>query len=246
MNISLRQDVLPAFQGNAIAALYPSESSEKVGGIDVLVVIDDQNGAKAGPLAERIREAAEQSMSENGGDKNPFEVSTDGDIKKYRLVGEAEDSLREGLTNVDDKVFNSDLLAKDKTITWAIIGNTVVASSSTKLLDRAIANLKNPTAGLSTDALWSPYEKTLLDGSQTISAFNLSRMAEGFENTLHIDKMGDEKETVQEVVDILKTLKEPFRIQAKTTEGESTMKLFIPMDYDKLIDMIGKAINDKD
>jgi len=242
-NISLRQDLLPAFQGNAIVAMYPSESSDKVAGFDALVVIDDQNGAKAGALAERLREFAEREIEKDGTDK-PFEVSTSGDVKKYRLVGEAErslqDSLNEGFT--DDSPLEQGAMTKDKTITWAIVGNTVVASSSAKLLDRALATLANHEGALSSDSRWASADKTLLNGSQIVASFSIARIAEGLENTIRLDRTGDDGKTFKEIIEGLKSLTEPFSIRTKIADGRMSVGLFIPMDYDRLLDLIGKNI----
>lgn len=244
-NLSLRQDVLPAFQGNAILAIYPSESAEKVAGVDVLLVVDDKNGAKAGALAERLREFAERQIEKEGHDK-PFEVSTSGDVKKYRLVGDAERELQDGFDKSfegDDAPFDKAAMTKDKTITWAIVGETVVASSSAKLLDRAIAGLSSHENGLATDPRWTSAQKTLLSGSQVLTTFSIARIAEGVENTVRTEKMDQEgAKTFKDVIDALKTLTEPFSVQSKMSGGEMNTHLFIPMDYDKLLDLLGRAI----
>ena len=139
MSISVKQDVLPAFQGNAIVGFYPSPSSANPAGADLLLVIDDQNGAKAAALAERVRERFEQEITQHG-DEAPFNVKVEGDIKRYTLAEEASAELQDGLSDSigSGGALKADVISKDKTITWALVGQTVVASSSAKLLDQAI------------------------------------------------------------------------------------------------------------
>jgi len=247
MNLSLRQDVLPAFEGNAIAAIYPSESADKVAGVDVLVLVDDQNGAKPGALAERVREYAEREITKDGKTEAPFQVMTEGNVKKYRLSAKPEHDMQTSMSDGigEGGALDRDIMSKDKTITWAIVGDKVVGSSSAKLLDRAIASLNDHQNGLNTDSLWAPAEKNLLDGSQILSTFSVARIAEGFQNTMHMDKMGDDSKVVGDIVDALKGLTEPFSIKSKTTDGAVSMKLFIPMDYDRLFDMIGRNMDKK-
>ncbi|MBC8063808.1 MAG: DUF3352 domain-containing protein [Chlorobia bacterium] len=245
MNLSVRKDILPAFQGNAVIGIYPGQSSTDPAGVDVLLVIDDQQGSQAAALAERLRERLEQEIQE-GSAEPAFEVKVDGDVKRYTLAGEAaaefQDGIAEGMG--DGGAVRGDVLAKDKTITWALIGQTVVASSSAKLLDRAIASLKTREHGLETDSLWQGRSKDLVNGQQTLVAFNIARMVEGFQNSIDMKKWGEDGKCVQEVMDALKGLNEPFAVKSATANGKLSMGLFIPMEYDRMIDLIGQSIED--
>ena len=243
LNLSLHQDLVPAFQGNAIIGFYPSEASDKVAGIDVLVVFDDKNGATPGALAERLRESIERQAKQQQPDTEPFESSTEGDVKKYRLSADVEKEMQDSFaeeTSGEDDVVDSQALMKDKTITWAIVGETVVLSSNQKLLDRTVSSLKGRRDGMNSDSAWAPSEKNLIDGSQTLFALSISRMAEGFENTFRIEKMGEDTKSIREIVESLKALKDPFYLKTRTEEGKTDMGLFIPMDYDRMIDLIGE------
>lgn len=241
IGISMRQDVLPAFQGNAIIGFYPSPESNNAAGVDLLVVVDDQNGAKASALAERLRERFEQEMAEEG-EESPFVVTKDGDVTRYlladQMASELQDSLYEEFSG--DGTVKADILTKNKTIAFALVGHNVVASSSVKLLNQAIEGLKTQENGLETDPLWKGRSKDLIQGQQTLLTFNIARMVEGFENSINVQKWDENGKTVKEVIDVLKDLKDPFVLKSQTSGSKMSMGLFIPMDYDKLIDLIGR------
>lgn len=243
-NLSLRQDVLPAFQGNAIIGFYPNAGGSSAEGADILLVVDDQNGAKAAALAERVRERLEQEIAQNG-EQDPFEMTEVDGVKRFTLAAQATAELQEGLNEsmTNDGPVKPGVMSKDKTITWALVGQTVVASSSTKLMDKAIASLKSKQSSLEADALWKGRTGELVRDQQVLLAFNVARIVEGVENSLDMKKLGENDKTPQEVVNVLKGLTEPFYIKTATSNGRSSLGLFIPMDYDKIIDLVGKNID---
>lgn len=245
--VSLRQDVLPAFQGNAIIAFYPNPNEKNAAGADLLLVVDDQQGARAANLAEHIRNQVESEILAQG-EESPFEMTEEGDVKKFRLIDSVTDEMQTDLTEGmgDSSPLKSDVLMKDKTITWALVGQTVVASSSQKLLDAAIAGLKTRENGLETDALWQGRTRSLIQGQQVLATFNLARIAEGFQNSVDIEKTGEDGKTIREVSDSFKKLTEPFVIKSATSTDSTSMDLFIPMDWERLIDLIGENMNQRE
>lgn len=243
-NLSLRQDVLPAFQGNAVIGFYPNTGASSAEGADILLLIDDQNGAKAALLAERVRERLEQEIAE-GNEESPFEMTEVNGIKRYTLAGEASAEFQDGLSESlsSDGAVKAGVMSKDKTITWALVGQTVVASSNAKLMDKAIASLQSKQSSLESDPLWKGKTNLLVKDQQVLLAFNVARIVEGVENSIDMKKVNKDDQTPQEVVNILKGLKEPFYVKTSTSNGRSSLGLFIPMEYDKLIDLIGKNMN---
>jgi len=131
----------------------------------------------------------------------------------------------------------------DKTFVWAVLGKSLVASTHKGLLEKAIATLHSQGANLSTDPNFASVIPSLMDGSQILSAFSFSRISEGFRATVGQEKMDAKgSDMYNSVLDALQGLAAPLFIKTKTSpDGSSSMGMFIPLDYDKMIDLAGKA-----
>jgi len=148
---------------------------------------------------------------------------------------------------IDPKQFNKPALVGNKTVVFATIGKVVFASTSQTLLDWAINSYNAKSGNLAADVKFAPYEKDLLDGSQSIIALSLARIAEGVKNTVHPTNMKeDDSKLFNSILDAFSTLKEPFSIKTKALpNGIGAGGVFIPLDYDKMIDMVGTQMKKK-
>ena len=187
IGLSVKEDILPALKGNSVVGIYPSTTDEPAG-VDLLAVIDDQNGG------------------------NPASAS-----EKFQAFMEKQNA------------------------------KVVFASTSQDLLNRAVASYGSKSNGLAGDTRFAPYEKNLLDGSQSVIALSLGRIAEGVKNTVHSSKMkDDDAKLFNSILDAFSTAKDPFSIKTKAMpNGVGAGGVFVPLDYDKMIDMVGTQMNKK-
>lgn len=245
LGLSLQKDLLPALKGDAVAAVYPSQVGDPAG-LDVLLVVDDSNGADPAEAVDRFQVFAEQQVAKEGNSPKLFDEKQIPGGREYRINDKMQADMRKSLGDgVGTGVNRKDALIGNKTIVFAMVGKTVIASTSQELLDRTLASYQSKTDGLTGDAKFAPYEKTLLDGSQSMMAFSLSRIAEGVKNSVGTSSMNaDSKKMFDSVISIFESLKDPLYIKGKASpDGTNSGGAFIPMDYDKLINLIGDQKN---
>ncbi|MDR3689937.1 MAG: DUF3352 domain-containing protein [Fimbriimonas sp.] len=247
IGLSVKEDLLPGLQGDAAVGIYPSDTTQAAG-LDVLAMIDDQNGGDPGAAVEKFQSFMNQQATKEGNAPNLFEKRAIEGGSEFRINDRAEADMRKGLGDgLDSNQFNKSALVGKKTVVFAVVGKTVIAATSQDLLDRAVTSYRSKTNGLAGDASFAPYQKSLLDGSQGMMVLSISRMAEGVKNTFHPKTAdADGAKLFGSVMDALQSLKEPLTIKGKSTpDGISAGGVFIPMDFDKLIDIIGGQMKKK-
>lgn len=242
MGLSVKKDLIPAFQGNAVIAAYPSQGTSAAGA-DLLIVVNDTNGATPADAADRLEAFIEQQTTKEGNAPKMFDEREIAGGHEYSLNSKEQGEMRKSLgQGMENSGIRKDVMIGNKEIAFATLGNVLVGATSKELLDKAVACYESKTGGLVGDSNFEPSEKTLLDGSQMAAAFSVSRMAEGVRNTIDTSKMDSNgRKLFDGILDAFSTLKEPFSIQSKTSpDGLTSGGLFIPMDYDKIIDLIGQ------
>ena len=247
IGLSMQHDLIPGLKGNAVAALYPSQEGQAAG-LDVLVVVDDSNGANPSDAVDRFQTFMDRQMAKEGNSPKLFEQKAIAGGREYRVNDKVEEDMRKSLgQGMENGPVKKDLMVGKKTIAYAVVGKAVLAASSQELLDRAVASYQSKTNGLTGDSKFASSEKALLDGSQTFATFSLSRIAEGIKNSMSTAKMSaDDLKMFNSVMDIFMSLTDPMYIKGKiAADGAGSGGVFIPMDYDKLIDMIGGELNKK-
>ena len=82
----------------------------------------------------------------------------------------------------------------------------------------------------------------MLDGSQVLALFNAGRIAKGVANTVNTEKMDPENaKSFKSITEAFTKLVDPFYLKMRVQpNGEVACGTFIPMDYDRLFDMLGK------
>ncbi len=244
--VDLHNDVIPALKGDTIAAFYPTHTAPNAG-VDVLLIMDDSNGADPATVVEKVQQFVREQGQKNG-EKREFFTKTQRDgASFYRIGDEFEKEMHKGMSSNDTKpVVKTDLLFGNKTMAWATIDHVVIVSSSQELLDKAVASYKSKANSLAEDPGYGS-TTNLNDGSQTVMTFNLARIAEGVENSMNSDNMGkDDASMLHSVLDAFKTLNSPLYVKAKVSDnGQFSTGLFIPMNYDKMIDFVGSMMNKK-
>jgi hypothetical protein len=233
-----------AFQGDSVVAAYPAPGSDSAG-VDLLAIVDDQNGATPGAALAKFQSFVE-SQTNKEGNSEPLWVSADTDgITQYRLADKVQDDMRKGIGDgMDPQMVKKDVLIDKKTLTWANVGNVVLASTSPELLNRAISTYRSKAAGLATDASFIKSDSEVMDGSQILAVFNLARIAAGVRNTVSTAKMDPQgADAFNSVTEAFEKMTDPFYLKAKIgSDGQMNVGAFIPLDYDKLFEFVGKQM----
>lgn len=240
VGLDFEKDVLPAFKGNIVTAAYPGPGGA---GVDALIVMDDSNDANPANAAERFQSWVRRQMEKEGNQQGPLWTERSaGNVRFFKLTDKNEADMRKSMgQGMDESSLNKQALVGAKTVAWAIVGKAVFASTSQELLDRAVANYQTPNAGLDTDPKFASHEKEVLDGSQEVFVFSLSRIAEGVRKTVKTDKMdGDSRKIFDSVVAAFEKLEDPLTLRARIQpDGRISGGVFIPLDYDKVLDFAG-------
>jgi len=243
IGLDLKKDIVTAMRGNFVLAAYPTQE-KPAGGVDVLLVMDDSNGADPAAAVERLQAHVEKQMEKEGEEIDLYQARPIEGGKAFRLSEEVESEFREGFTEeMSGDVVRKDLLMSKKTLAWAIVGKAVFASSNQDLLDRALTAYRSKSGSLRGDAKYAEVEREVVDGSQQMAMFSLSRIAEGVRHTMNTKKM-DKKDAkmFDDILSAFESLGQPFTTKGKIQpDGRMAGGAFIPLDYGRVIDFIGEA-----
>jgi hypothetical protein len=240
--LDLRKDVLPAFNGTTILAAYPN--SDEVSGVDALLVIDDMHGGDPANAVDRLTHWIEEQIEKEGGNQELYTRTEKDGVTWFRISETFEEELRESMgEGMESGPVKRKALVDEKTVAWAIVGKAVLASTNQKLLERAVTSYRSNENTMTADAKFNGVEGTVIDGSQQIGMISLSRIAEGVRNTVDQSKMDkDSTKLFQSIVSAFENLNEPFTTKMRIqTNGRFAGGTFIPLDYDKLLNMAGDA-----
>jgi hypothetical protein len=243
--VDLENDVVPGLQGDIAIALYPSERYG-TGGLDVLAMVDDQNGADPAKVAEKLR-ASLDKMFEDQQKKGPLmEKADDSEGVTWTLAPNVEQDLRDGLEKAfDAPEINGEMLSVGKTVVFTTRGKTVFLSTSRKLMERALNTYKTGAGSVAEDVAFA--QPGVLEGSQDVMVFNLAKIARGVAATLNFDKMDkDAASTMQGILGMFDALDTPLYGKGRISSTTMSGTLFIPLDYDKLADFIGAEMRKND
>ncbi len=247
IGLSIQKDLIPALKGDAVAAVYPSQDGAPAG-VDLLMIVDDSNGANPADAVDRFQSFVEAQVAKEGNSPKLFVEQKMVGGREFKVNDKVETDMRKSIGNgMSPDSVRKDILVGKKTVVFAMVGKAVIASTSQDLLDKAVASYTSKTNGLNGDPKLGASEKTMLDGSQSFAVFSLSRIAEGIKNTMVTSKMSaDDKKLFDGVISAFESLNDPLYLKGKASpDGLSTGGVFIPLDYDKLIDIIGGAVNKK-
>lgn len=76
---------------------------------------------------------------------------------------------------------------------------------------------------------------------QQVGLLSFSRVADGIEAATHSKSSDPGSESLTKFLDLLKSLKEPMAMSCSYRDTNAKGSLFIPMDFDKLLDLIGSS-----
>ena len=239
--LDFKNDLVASLQGNTVVAFYPSEGVD-VGGVDLLAVVDDSNGANPARVAQALREFLDKSYREHE-KKGPLMVKVDDpDGSAWILAPNVEKDLQKSLADTfSSRDIKGNLLYDGKTVVTTTRGNAVLASTSRKLLQRAVASYTTGADNVAGEALLA--QPNLVDDAQSMMVFNLAKIAKGVEATLNIDQMDKEPaDTIRGILKMFAALDTPLTAKWKLSPNTMGVSVFIPLDYDALIDFIGAQV----
>ena len=235
-DLDLEKDVLPALGGNAVVGLYPSYGPDA--GLDLLVSIDDANGAAPAAIAARVERAIGKTMEE---DKKDWKVNaTRNGATISRLADEPTDGIQDVLRTLEKSGLRPLTLSRGKTVAWASVGQGMLLATSQELLDRAIAARRAPSdaTGLSGDLALGTMPARAADG-QFALAIGMKRLVEGIRNTVDPSHMtAAEAKTYRQALSLYDATTEPLAIRAgMDPNGRYKAFVSIPFDWSKLPSM---------
>lgn len=239
MELDLKTDVLPALAGNVAVGFYPSFGPDA--GIDLLVSIDDANGADPASLATKLEKILDDKIQENG-QKEEWKVQsrTANGITISHLANEPEKSMQEGVTGMEKSFFRPLTMSRGKTVAWATVGHSVLMATSQSLLERAVQQRQSPVAalGLSTDSAMGARPAQASDG-QFALAISMKRLVEGIRNTVDPSHMSPEAAKMyRKTLGLYDNTTEPLALRAKMSgDGRYSGYVSIPFDWTKLPEM---------
>lgn len=232
--LDIVSDLNNGLRGDLVVATYPS--NQPVSGIDVLVVVDNQNGADPAPLAAKIQKLIDHLVNAKGSKRDEWYMQVPrSDGSEFKLRNSLEKSLR----TPDTIASRGNVLLADKTVAWAAVGGKVFISTSQSLLDQAIAGNGGHASALGKDtSLIGGLKAPAAD--QDFVVANLSRMAAGIQNTFDDAKMdADSRPVYRALLSSMASLNTNLSFESSITpEGVTACSGFLPIDYDKLIDLI--------
>ena len=245
MDLDLRGDVLPALGGDLVVGLYPGFGPDA--GLDLLVSMDDANGADPAVLARKLERTLDEKFAEGGpSEGKPEAWKTDLPLEgaqAERLSDDVAGEIRQGLREAERSFFRPLTLSRDKTVAWATVGKTVLMSSSQSLLARAVAARQNPSSslGLSGDRAFGVNPAAAVDG-QFAYALSMSRFVEGIRNTVDPSHMSaKDAQIYRKVLGLYDATTEPAAMRAGIDpDGRYHAFVSSPIDWSKLPAMFAK------
>lgn len=237
--LDLQKDVIGNLRGTTVFAAYPSPDGK--GGLDLLALMDDREGSKPAAAARKLVESANRESAKEGGPAMFAQSEVDG-VTIFALDGEAQEGFAEIFQPGEDAMVKGDVLGNGKTLAIALVGDSILVSTNRDLLNRGIAALKSHSNPIADDDGFASL-KNVPQEAQHAMAFHLGRIAEGVASTLDVEKMDAKgKQQVEDVVGMFRAMKEPMVMTALSRSDGYKSVFLMPMDYDKLIDLIGKEM----
>jgi hypothetical protein len=129
-----------------------------------------------------------------------------------------------------------------KTVTFAQVGKTILLASTPQMLDRAIDAFTNNTGALSSDPFYAHVETTLPAGTQNALLINLPSILQALRPFLaDMMKGGTSDLTVDDITGLFGPTSSGI-VASQRYDGKTMIAtFFLPLDYERLIHMIGVA-----
>jgi hypothetical protein len=219
-----------ALSGDMVISLYPSTRSP-FAGLDLLIMLDASNGAKPATALKKLVGSVGKQFT--GGEALFDKPRHEGDALYYHLAP----SVGAGIKMASKATPASSMLG-DMTIAYATEGETVYIGTSDRILKRAIAARNGKVASLVSDSIYKPAEEAVLSGSHFILDASLARAVEGIK---HTPNSGQQGKKAYEALSALMHGDDIVSVNAGLRpDGSLHGRIFVPIDYNKLADLVAK------
>lgn len=240
--LSIDRDVIPAFKGDVVLAVYP-DASGSVKSADGILLVDDANGGTPVQLADKVRALIERKTAEEAAKHNGqpihFVQSQVGKVTVWRMDEASAQAMRKSMigtqahserANVPDPVFG------DKIVSYAVANGSVIVATSDAMMMSAIQAL-NGSKTLAEDPAFMEMLSRTSEKDQCFFMCSLSRVAQRFSEDL--EKAGDKHEfTADDVINLFGGPNVGLVGSGYVENNAVTGKLFVPLDFDRMAKLI--------
>lgn len=236
--LSVQDDIVPAFNGDVSGAVYPGPSG-KAEDLDFVVMVSDANGATPARLAAKVRALVEKKAAES---KETFKfVET--------KIGEAtlweiDEATRARLFDSASKGQSSGPVLKGKTLIMAQVGGNIFVTSSRALVNQSLELARGGGQSLASDPAFAGMTTRVVEGSQANLMISLRRILDVMRPQIE-ESMKGGPVNADDVVSLFGDLGTGLVGSAKFDGDVMVGSLFLPLDYDRAITLIGKSMRNE-
>ena len=261
--VSMVNDIVPAFSGNLTMATYP-DANHADGVMDAVLLADDANDANPAALAEKVRLWIEkESGKEKKSETIRFIPSTHDGATFWYLDAHSQKSLSKALGDMDPtKTPRANKTLKhparfdasaanaqpqvnpylsEKTIAYAQVGKAFLLATSKAMLNRAALAYAGHAASLADDPGYAEMQRTLTPGSQSYALIHLGHIMERLQPELKKSLQGEDAEMANDIMQMFGSENAGMTFSGKYDGKMSTGSVLIPLNYEKIISVLGKA-----
>ena len=261
--INLESDVVPALNGDFTVAMYP-DANHADGVMDAVALADDANDANPAALAEKVRLWVEKASGEkNKKDMVRFVPSTHDGATFWYLDAQSQKALSKSLDDIDPtethdpnaalkhtasfdadhSVVNPNVhpYLSEKTVAYAQVGKAFIIATSKPMLDRAVQAYEGHGASLADDPGYADMERSLTPGSQSYMLIHLGAIMQRLQPELKKSLQGEDAEMANDMMQMFGSQNAGIAISGKYDGKMSIGSILIPLNYDKMIRVMGKA-----
>jgi hypothetical protein len=239
--LSIEDDILPAFKGDVVVAIYP-DGSGSAKSVDGILLIDDANGGAPGALADKLRalierKSAEQSTKHNGAAVHFIEQKI-GAVTVWKLDEASARELQKSAASGGPA--GSDSPFANKTIAYAVhdSGTLVIASSDAMMTNAMLA--LNGSRSLADDPAFADMKSRVGEKDQFMIMCSLSRVAERLRDQF-ADSFKDSDFTADDMVKLFGGSNVGLVGSCNVRNDTVSGSFFLPLDFDRVAKMIRVA-----
>jgi len=249
LGVDADTEIAAALSGNTAIAIYPSTDGKSA---DAIALVDAANGANPRALAEKIRKHIEESAKAEDPEAVPFrtEEYNGATLIQMNLEDEGDtvpdvpdDGDGDGMDDMgampmpEPGPFDFDRLFEDKNLVFVASGDSMIVASSVEMAKRAVDAAAGRAPTMRTDRAFVPD----LTGAQGVWGFHFGRMAKMVRAMTDESKMSEsDRKNFNDGLNAVEKLTEPMTMQMRAgNDGSLSIRMFIPMDYDAMVDILG-------
>lgn len=232
--LNFENDVLPAFEGDAIFAAYPKRTGNSPD-IDLLFMIGG-SGQKANALADKLRSLIESKSAESGDSPARFEQVDIAGVKVWSLDAASAEEMGKQMTAMDGKT------PSVRELCYAEVDGNLLICTSKALMTRAVTECRGGSS-LATDPDFASLADRKLSGSQAEYALSVKRILDTVREFAE-PGMKDAPVRWQD----LEAMFTPGLLIGSCVMDANTMtaRMNLPLDFEKIVRVIGKSMPDED